>query len=239
MTTVSTLPDADVTKLPILKDLSGSLADRVYIAVKDAILSLDFLPGALIRKTAICAHLGVSRSPVSDALAKLSGEGLVDIVPQSGTRVSRLSMPEIREDAFLREALEVASARHAALHRSDETLARLSRNIEMQKLLIKDVDKEDFIRTDDAFHDIIMATTDVTRLPAAVRTLSPHVERARLLLMPEPGRLAETVSEHMAILDAIRARDATSAQDAMRHHLQQLLRRLEPLEAARPDFFST
>jgi len=122
------------------------LAERVYDAVKAAILGLDFPPGAIIRKTAICEWFELSRSPVSDALLKLSSEGLVDIVPQSGTRVARLSMAALREDAFLREALEVAAARHAANHRTDETLARLSRNVEMQKMLIVDVDKEDFIK---------------------------------------------------------------------------------------------
>lgn len=176
---------------------------------------------------------------MSDALIKLSSEGLVDIVPQSGTRVARLSMTALREDAFLREALEVAAARHAALHRSDEVLARLTRNVEMQKLLIVDADKEDFIKTDIAFHETIMATTSVLRLPSTVRTLSQHVDRARLLLLPEPGRLSDTVEEHVDILNAIRNKDNVMAQDAMRNHLQQLLKRLEPLEAARPDLFSS
>lgn len=235
----SHMPDADVTKLQNLNDLNGPLATRVYTAVKFAILELDFLPGAVIRKSDVCDQLGLSRSPVSEALAKLSNEGLVDIVPQSSTRVSRLSMDSIREDSFLREALEVAAVRHAALHRSPEILGRLNRNIEMQKLLIEDADKEDFIRTDIAFHQVIMSTTRIKRLPAAVQNVSQHLDRARLLPLPEPGRLAETVSEHIGILEAIRQQDAVGAQDAMRHHVRQLLKRLEPLEAARPDLFSS
>ena len=232
------MTDVDVTKLPDLNDLDGPLAHRVYKGVKTAILNLDFLPGAMIRKSAVCEQLGMSRSPVSEALAKLSNEGLVDIVPQSGTRVARLSMASIREDSFLREALEVAAARHAALHRSDETLGRLLRNIEMQKLLINDTDKEDFIRTDMAFHEIIMATTKIRRLPATVQSVSQHIDRARLLPVPEPGRLAETVSEHVEIVEAIRLQDGNAAQEAMRRHVRQLVKRLEPLEAARPDLFS-
>lgn len=233
------MPDADVNKLPDVNDLSGPLSQRVYTAVKRAILRLDFEPGSMIRKSAVCDHLQLSRSPVSDALAKLSSEGLVDIIPQSGSRVARLSMAAIREDAFLREALEIAAARHAARHRSTETLARLTRNIEMQKLLLVDVDKEDFIRTDDAFHETIMATTQISRLPATVEAVSQHVQRARLLLMPESGRLADTVAEHIEIVEAIRRQDCEAAQEAMRRHLRQLLKRLEPLEAARPDLFST
>lgn len=233
------MPDADATQLPDLNDLTGSLADRVYAAVKSAILGLSFPPGAIIRKSTICDQLGLSRSPVSDALARLSGEGLVDIVPQSGTRVSRLSMAAIIEDTFLREALEVAAVRHCTMHRTDETVARLTRNLEMQKLLVVDLDKEEFMQTDAAFHDTIMVTTGVKRLPAAVQRLSPHLHRARLLLVPELGRTSESVEEHAVILDAIRAQDVDAAQDAMRHHVRQLLQRLKPLEAERPDFFST
>lgn len=232
------MSDADVTKLPSLSDLTGSLADRVYAAVKSAILCLDFPPGALIRKSAVCDWLGLSRSPVSDALTRLSSEGLVDIVPQSGTRVARLSMDAVREDTFLREALEVAAARHAALHRSEETLARLMRNIEMQRLLVADVDGEDFFRTDETFHLTIMNTTGMTRLPTSVRAISQHVDRARLLLMPEPGRMTDTVEEHVLIFEALRAQDSLAAEQAMRHHLRQLIQRLEPLEAERPDLFS-
>lgn len=232
------MPDVDVTKLPILDDMNGPLADRAYTALKSAIMAMDFAPGAFIRKSALCDRLGLSRSPVTDALAKLSVEGLVDIVPQSGTRVARLSMAAVREDVFLRETLEVAAARYAAEHRTDDVLARLSRNIEMQKLLVVDGDVDEFMRTDIAFHETIMATTNVSRLPGVVRTVSPSVNRARKLLMPEPGRMADTVEEHVQVANAIRRQDAKAAEDAMRYHVRQLLRRLEPLEAARPDLFS-
>lgn len=233
------LADVDTSKLAVLNDLTGSLADRVYAALKSAILSLDFLPGANIRKSDVCEQLGVSRSPVSDALAKLSGEGLVDIIPQSGTRVSRLSMAAIREDTFLREALEVAASRHAALHRTPEAVARLKRNLEMQKLLIADVDTEDFIHTDAAFHEIIMSTTGVSRLSATVSAVSTQVNRARLLMVPEPGRLSDTLHEHVQILEAIERQDPRAAEDAMRSHVWQLLNRLKTLVMDRSDLISS
>lgn len=232
------MSDADVTKLRVMGDLSGPLAERVYTSVKTAIMELDFPPGAVIRKSAICDRFELSRSPVADALSKLSVEGLVEIVPQSGTRVSRLSMAAVREDAFLREALEVAAARHAAQTRQDALLARLTRSIELQKRLAANAVADEFMATDIAFHETIMATTGVSRLPGVVRTLSPNVDRARRLLMPEPGRMAGTVEEHGEIARAIERADPEAAQDAMRRHVRQLLRRLEPLETARPDLFS-
>ena len=120
--------DVDVSKLPYMKELPGLLADRVYLALRKAILSMDFMPGGVVRKEAICAELGVSRSPVFDALRELSDEGLVDVVPRSGTRDSKISMTEIREGSFLREALEVAAAARTAEIRNADRLAKLSRN---------------------------------------------------------------------------------------------------------------
>ena len=232
------MSEADASKLTALNELNGLLSDRVHSAIKSAILSLDFLPGASIRKTDICDQLGVSRSPVSEALTKLATEGLVEIVPQSGTRVTRLSMDAIREDTFLREALEVAASRYAARHRTPEIVARLKRSLEMQKLLILDVDKEEFMQTDAAFHQSIMSTTKVSRLPATVAAVSTQVDRARHLLLPEPGRLTDTVDEHVAIAKAIEQQDEHAAERAMRHHVRQLLQRLEALKTDRPDLIS-
>jgi len=230
--------DVDVSKLPDLSEMSGLLSDRVYEAVRAAILSLDFTPGAVIRKGALCEELGVSRQPVSDAILKLAGEGLVEVVPQSATRVSKLSMREVREDAFLREALEVAAVKRAAEVRSDEQLSRLARNLRLQHLQVEDGDYDEFYRTDQAFHRLIIDCCEVRRLNDTIRLVSNHVDRARLLMLPEPGRTVETLDEHAAILEAIRVSDPEAAGSAMQTHLRQLTKRLEPLEKSRPEMFS-
>ena len=90
-------------KIRTLDNFQGSLTDRTFLAIREAIMELNFLPGEIIRKHDICSALGVSRSPVSEALAKLRNEGLVEVVPQSGTFVSRFSLQDIKEGAFLRE----------------------------------------------------------------------------------------------------------------------------------------
>ena len=100
-------------RLRPLSDFSGSLGQRVYQTLRAAILSLAYKPGEILRKPDICEALGVSRSPVADAVARLQAEGLVDVVPQAGTFVARFSMQEIREGAFLREAIEVAAIERA------------------------------------------------------------------------------------------------------------------------------
>ena len=231
-------PTADAKKLKDLRSYSGLLSDRVYLALKAAILSMDFEPGAVLRKQPICEALGVSRTPVSDAIVKLEGEGLVEVIPQSATRVSKMSMTEIREDAFLREALEVSAIEYAAAHRSDKLLARLDRNIRVQVSQVEDGDYEEFFKTDQEFHRLILDCCQIARLHETVRFVSNHTDRARLLLLPAPGRSVDTVREHKAILEAIRSADPAGARIAMQTHIRQLIKRLEPLEQERPELFA-
>jgi len=230
--------EIDPTLLRDLATLEGSLAQRVYLAVKEGILSLDFPPGAILRKGAICETLGVSRSPVSEALTRLSEDGLVDIVPQSGSRVSYFSMPEIREGAFLREALELAAAAKVARDRSEDQMMRLNRNLRLQTLLVEDNDYAGFFEADQEFHAMLMRFTGFGRLSEIAEAVSLQVLRARILLLPEPGRITDTLVEHEAVLDAIRARDPDAVREAMRHHLDQLMPRIEILSRTRPDLFS-
>ncbi|WP_298848988.1 GntR family transcriptional regulator [uncultured Ruegeria sp.] len=230
--------DIDAIRLPEISTFEGSLAQRVYQSIKHAILALDFPPGANLKKAPICERLGVSRAPVSDAITRLAAEGLVDVVPQSGTRVSYFSMNEIREGAFLREALELATVAKVARDLTEDQRKKLSRNMRLQDLLIEDDDVSGFYQADEEFHALLMAFTGMLRLPDVAQTVSLQVSRARMLLLPTPGRIAETLAEHRAIFDAISIHDERAAQDAMRHHLGQLMPRIERLQQEKPHLFN-
>ena len=233
------MADADASKLPALDQFAGPMTERVYQVLKAAIMALDFPPGIFIRKRALCERFGLSRTPIADALAKLSTDGLVEITPQSGTRVARLSMAAIREDMFLREALEVAAVRVASASDSKDMILRLNDNVDHQRDLIRAKDAPGFMAADLVFHEIIMETTGFERLKTTVRTVSPSIDRARILLIPDASRRSATLDEHIAITNAVTAHDPETAVSAMRIHIRQLLRRLEPLEDARPDLLST
>ncbi len=230
--------DIDASLLPEITTTEGSLAQRVHHSLKQAILSLDFPPGANLRKAPICEKLGVSRAPVADAIARLASEGLVDVVPQSGTRVSYFSIDEIREGVFLREALELATVAKVARDLTDDQRKRLSRNMRLQELLIEDEDVPGFYQADEEFHGLLMEFTGFRRLADVAQSVSLQVSRARMLLLPTPGRIAETLAEHRAIFEAISNRDEHGAQGAMRIHLGQLMPRIEHLEQQKPNLFN-
>lgn len=215
----------------------GSLAQRVYASLREAILSMSLRPGDILRKPEICAQLGVSRSPVSEAVARLAVEHLVRIVPQAGTYVARFSLAEVREGAFLREALELAAVEKVAQTITDEQLTQLRRNLRLQQGLLEDHDFSGFYQTDAAMHELILSFTGYRRVAALADTSWVHVNRARQLILPAPGRVQSTYDEHQAILAAIEARDPVAARAATRLHLGRLIGFLEPLALARPDLF--
>jgi GntR family transcriptional regulator, rspAB operon transcriptional repressor len=225
-------------RLRPLTGFSGSLGQRVYQTLRQAILSLDYRPGEILRKPEICEALGVSRSPVADAVARLQTEGLVDVVPQAGTFVARFSMQEIREGAFLREAIELAAIERVAEIITDDQLTLLRRNLTVQAALVTDGDIGGFYAMDAAMHELLLSFTGFPRLAQVSETAWAHVNRARQLILPVPGRIEATLAEHQAIVAALEAHDPLAARAAVRSHLRQLITYLEPLERDRPDLFN-
>ncbi|MBF9032634.1 FCD domain-containing protein [Rhodobacterales bacterium HKCCE2091] len=229
--------NGDAPKLTPLDAYPGSLAGKVYQSLKDAILSLAVQPGEILRKGEICSQLGISRSPVSEAVTRLAGEGLVDVVPQAGTFVSRFSMDEIREGAFLREALELQAVELVAETVTEEQLTLLRRNLRVQEALVADGDFAGFYKLDAEMHELILSFTGYRRLAQLAETSWLQVNRARQLILPSPGRVAETLEEHKRIVAALEAGDPAEARAATRNHLRQLIRYLEPLEREHPEMF--
>ena len=224
-------------QLTPLSYYNGTLSSRVYHSMKDAILSLAYQPGQIMRKGDICEQLDISRSPVSEAVTRLAAEGLVDVIPQAGTFVTRFSMAEIREGAFLREALEIAAVELVAKTITDYQVKLLQRNLRVQQALVDDLDVQGFYQFDSEMHNLILSFTNYRRLAAMSQTSWLQVNRARQLILPNPDRVADTLAEHRAIVSALQARDPKTARKATKKHLGQLLLHLEAIEIDRPDLF--
>ena len=224
-------------KIRTLDNFQGSLTNRTFLAIREAIMELNFLPGEIIRKHDICNALGVSRSPVSEALAKLRNEGLVEVVPQSGTFVSRFSLQDIKEGAFLREAIELACIEILASNISEQQLIDLNRNLKLQKVLAEGDDYQGFYQLDAKMHGMIMDFTGYKNLAKVTKTGWVQVDRARQLLLPVDGRLKKAFQEHRAVIKALEQNDVALAREKMRTHLNQLILLLTPLEKKHPHLF--
>src|SRR5271165_3951210 len=210
-----------------------SKAEAVYGELKEAILSGALEPGRLIDKAELCGRFGVSRFPVSAAVSRLAYDQLVDVAPQHGSFVSRISLEDVRERLFVRRALEAEIAAEAAVRMTREDKDALIANLKEAAAAVEADDRATFYSIDVAFHHILMA-----RPGEILDGVRVHLERARRLLMSPPGRLREVLSEHKAIGEAVEAGDGSAAREAMKRHLGVTGALLETVAQQRPELFS-
>jgi DNA-binding GntR family transcriptional regulator len=234
------MKSAAIDPYAALQKLQGgersSLTDAVAEALREAIVTLALEPGMMIDKQAVCERMGVSRFPVSAALAKLATAGLVEVLPQRGTRVKPIVIHDIRQHLFIRSALEVETVRGLSSTRSDATLEALAANLAKQREAVAKGLRHEFHLLDLAFHEILLDAIDLPRVKEIVATSRSALDRARQLL-GSPERHIHTLEEHVRIFEAIEERDAEAAAHAMHCHLDEVVAELRRFASERPDLF--
>lgn len=214
-----------------------SKAEAVYAELKEAILSGALDPGCPIDKAGLCEKLGVSRFPVSAAVSRLAYDQLVDVAPQHGSFVSRISLNDVRQRLFIRGALEAEIAAEAARRMSREDRSALAANMREAAAATEADDRGAFYALDVAFHQILTNSLGMARAGEVLDSLRVHLERARRLLMSPPGRLRDVLREHGAIVKAVEAGDPQAAREAMKRHINMTGALLETIARQRPDMF--
>lgn len=215
----------------------GSVTADVTNSIRQAIVTLALPPGATIDKSAICNQLGVSRFPVSEALARLQVEGLVDIAPQRGSTVSLVRIADVREYMLIRKALESEALRVLIGNHDDEVIAALHANMAAQREAAERDDSETFHQIDIDFHDIIFRSMRFTKIKSIIDSARANLDRARRMIIT-PRRLALTIAEHQAIFDGILAEDQAMATRAIRAHIDAVMIELFAFARDTPDLFA-
>src|SRR5215470_6404363 len=200
---------------PLPRHGRGGTMQRVQDAIREAIVALAFTPGEFIHKEAICKRLGVSRFPVSEALGRLADEGFVEVLPQRGTRVSRIDIPSCRQAMFIRRALEGEAIWTVAQRANDRLIARLDQLLAEQKQAMERGDGALFTQLDVVFHDTLLSELGHDRVKAVVEASRGSLDRTRTFLLRTPVRQNQSLLEHVAIVDAVKARDGDAARQAM------------------------
>jgi len=214
----------------------GGTTERVQSILREAIISFELPPGGDIDKLAICEKLGVSRFPVSEALARLQSEGLVEILPQRGTRVSRIRLTDVRQSMFIRSALEAQAVRTLASSHDESLLPTLERNLRYQRAAEAAGDRRGFHLLDLEFHLILLDALGYSRVKAAVEAARANLDRVRRLLS-SPRHHALTVDDHEKIVAALAAGEAEAAGRAMEEHLDFVITELVAFAAENPTLF--
>jgi DNA-binding GntR family transcriptional regulator len=215
----------------------GNVTAHVTDALRDAIVTLRLTPGEVIDKGAVCARLGVSRFPVSEALARLQAEGLVDILPQRGSAVTLIRVADVVEYMLIRKALEAEAVRVVTASHGPDLIEALNANLELQLQAAGREDQHLFHEHDLDFHDLIFADLSFARLKGVIENARASLDRARRLILT-PRRLDVTIAEHKKIVAAIAAGDALGAAAAMRRHIDSVIAELIAFARQHPQLFA-
>jgi DNA-binding GntR family transcriptional regulator len=194
----------------------------VYEELKSAIVDLRLAPGDPLREATLADQLGVSKTPIREALTRLEQEGLVETTSFKGAVVTGYSRQDLLEIYELRELLENAAARTAAESMADADRDRLDRICRESRKLKKNHDAAGLAALISAFDDVLFEQVRNSRIRALIENLRAHLTRIGHLTAEIPGRIEASVDEHEKIVQAIAARDPELAERQMREHIRSV-----------------
>lgn len=197
-----------------------ALKQLAYERLKERIVSCQLLPGQVLSEQLLAEELGMSRTPVREALVQLAQDSLVNLAPRRGAFVAGLSVQDIVEVFELREALETWVVRKVAGSVPPGRLAEFEVAFRGAKRGV-DADGDGApVGVDQNFHRCLVALAENRRCESLFANLQDQDHRIRILCTRQPGRLAATVDEHLAIVDALQRGDGGQAAAAMSIHIQ-------------------
>lgn len=195
------------------------ISQRAYLAVKEAILNGDLPPGSRLVELALADDLGMSRTPVREALNRLLAEELAVVDPMRGMIVKPFDAREVEDFYTLREVLDGLAAKLAAQRISQDQIIRLGALVERMELATEKGDEKALVHANVLFHETIFDASANQRLLSLGRTLSDFVRRLSSVAFSDPERDREVAREHRAILDALESRDPEQAERCAREHM--------------------
>lgn len=202
-------------------DRKRPLRDQIYELVRNLILMGKIGPGDVVDEKLIAAQLKVSRTPVREAVKKLSDEHLIDVIAQSGTRAALIDRHEVEQAYIIRRALEMESAGQAVKYMNAAHADVLSDILMTHARALERKDYVLAIATDDKFHRTISEISNLPRLWRAIEISKAQLDRCRYMMLPRAGEAEATLEQHREIIRALNSGDAEKARAAMSAHLEK------------------
>ena len=206
---------------PIKLDSYQPLREVVCESLREAIRTGKLKPGERLMEIQLSEELGVSRTPVREAIRKLDQEGYIVMMPRRGAYVANMSIRDVNEIFEIRTALESLSNGLAAERITTEELETLQHLLVQIGRYIKEGDMDRIVETDIKFHDLLYQASRNRRLEGIISNLREQLTRFRTLSMSYPGRLEATLEEHRAMVDAIAQGNMKAAQQAAERHMER------------------
>ncbi|HWK15566.1 MAG TPA: GntR family transcriptional regulator [Rhizobiaceae bacterium] len=218
--------------------LKDPIAPQLVLALRDSIVRMQIKPGEALSEKHVAERYGVSRQPVREAFIKLSEAGLVEIRPSRGTYVLKISVSEVANARFVREAIECDIARRAARMADPARIAALDDMLAAQRTAAGNGDHLLFNEHDEAFHRAIGDIVDCDFAWKVVEGARKQTDRVRFLSLSEASPMPRLIEQHASIVDRLREGDSEGAAAAMSRHLREILIALPRVAKAHPDLFS-
>lgn len=205
---------------PVNLESYKPLRELVLDAIREAIINGTLKPRERLMEIQLAEELGVSRTPIREALRKLELEGFIVMVPRKGAYVADISFKDIADVFEIRAALEALAAGLAAERITDEELEEMERLVVEKAEAIANQNMERLVQVDTMFHEAIYKASRNERLTSIISNLREQIQRYRTTSLAYPGRMQRSLEEHRGIVEAIQSRDPQIAQQVAREHIE-------------------
>ena len=195
------------------------LRDVVFNTLREAILKGDLKPGERLMELQLASKLGVSRTPIREAIRMLEQEGLAVTTPRKGAEVAKMTLKDLEDVLEIRDALDELAVRIACQKISDEQLKQLEDMKELFEKSTQTGNVKKIAEADVTFHDVIYEATGNPKLVTLLNNLREQVYRYRVEYIKDPKNYPTLIAEHEAILESLKNRDVKNAVEAMHVHV--------------------
>ena len=199
---------------------NNSLRAKVFSRIQNDILNGVYQPGDSLTEKKLCEELGVSRTPVREALRQLELEELVQSTRNKGVVVTGVTSKDIEEIYIIRMMIEGLAARWATEHITPEEIQELKDALDLEEFYTMKKDADHILKIDSKFHDILFRASKSKPLMHMLRTFHHYVQRARNASFESPDRAKKVLEEHKAIFDAVVEGDADKAERVTKEHVK-------------------
>jgi len=206
---------------PMDDDNNSSLHGKVFNYLQNDILNGKYKAGDSLIETKLSEELGVSRTPIREAIRQLELEGLVQTIPNKGAIVTGLSAKDIQDIYTIRIAIEGIAARWAAENATEAELKDMKHFLELEEFYTEKNDVEQILKLDTKFHEAIYKASKSKPLMLMLSNFHHYIQRARINSLGMTGRAEETLSEHKAIYQAILEKDVRKAEELTIEHVKK------------------
>lgn len=215
-----------------------TISDTVYLEIRMKIMNLRIKPGTIISIKDICESMDVSRSPVRDALIRLEEEGLIESIPQVGTRITKINFDRMENERYLRNCIEYKIfLDFLEQDKISVDIEEYNRIIELQKKSILDKDIISFLKYDDEFHEVIFKMTNNEFIWKVILENQAHYRRMRLLSLTSQNldHLNDLVEQHKKMLSYLINNEKDSLINLLNKHISDLKEEKYWLKDNHPD----